>query len=125
MKRSIPYWIRIANDAHRIVPAPDEFQRQKNAVRKQTADRIAAYKDGFTPKEWKIINGKPSEKTRLHEIVKFIHKCEDRGMFDLADNIREMYEYLLDDPLEFEMLSPEEALDILNTLTPPDMKKGD
>ncbi len=123
MKKSTPYWIRIANYAHRIVPEPGEFDKQKAAVRKQTADRIAAYKEGFTPKEWRIINGKPSEKARVNEIIKLINKCEERGRFDLADQLRDMYEDLLDnEPYGFDRLSEEEALEILRSLTPDDMK---
>ena len=122
MKKSAPYWIRIAAGAHRIVPSDrHETIRLNNA--KISARRSAGYVEGFTNKEWEIINGERAHNIRTTEVTKLINKAEDYGRFDIADKLRDMYEYLYEDPYHINRLPKEEALSILDDLTPDNMKE--
>ena len=75
----------------------------------------------FTEREHKIINGEKVANFRKLDITKIIRKAESLGQYDVAEQVYDMYGYLFH---EIHSGDPtvEEALDILDALTPDDLK---
>lgn len=125
MKKSVNRWIRAANYAHKIVPEADHFAKHRADSRRRNDAKVDAYVEGFTEKEWEIINGDRIGTARRPTVTRLIHKAEDYGRFDIADKLRDMYEYLYEDTDLIERISKEEALGILDSLTPTDFDEDE
>lgn len=75
----------------------------------------------FTERETKIIAGETVTNFRRLDITKIIRKAESLGQYELAEKVYDMYGYLFH---EVHTGDPTvaEALDILDALTPDDLK---
>jgi len=76
----------------------------------------------FTPRQQAIIDGEFVPNLKGNEITTIIRKAESLELYDIAESVYEDYYYDYYNDYDEPDYTLEEALDILDSLTPDDLK---